>query len=284
MLRQDYLMQTNDIDISDLDYLNLDKYPDVPLNGRLRLSINWFPEKIDKLLDGGCSFGYGTRYFAEYCKECYGAEINPEHYEVAKRRFKNIKFFNTALEETPFEDDFFDVIVLNDVLEHTNDRIQTLSEMNRVLKPEGVIIISTPHKGLFQHFDPYNYGYYLKNYFSFIYKPLYKLIRFIKTGKLPKSENWEHGVKHYHYNIDDFKNMLDLSTFKGNFKIDKIFRSGLVLEVLYFNLERILDVFLPIKLKNMLLKPLFYLSEKEYWLPAGPLAYNIALRIIKTKK
>jgi ubiquinone/menaquinone biosynthesis C-methylase UbiE len=264
-----------------VDYSNLDKYPDVPLNGRLKLAIKWFPEKIDNLLDGGCSFGYGTRYFAEYCKECYGAEINPEHFEVAKNRFKNIKFFNTALEQTPFEDNFFDVIVLNDVLEHTTDQIQTLSEMNRILKSGGVIIISTPHKGLFQHFDPYNYGYYLKKYFNFIYSPLYKTIRFIKTGKFPTNENWEHGVKHYHYNLDDFKQMLDKSTFKNNYKIDKVFRSALVLDVLFYNLERIFDIFMPLKLKNFVLKPFFFLAEKEYWIQTGILANNIALRIIK---
>ena len=72
--------------------IDLEKYPDVPLNGRNKLSISWFPKSIDKLLDGGCSFGYGTRYFAEYANSTYGVEINKEHYEVAKSRFKNITF------------------------------------------------------------------------------------------------------------------------------------------------------------------------------------------------
>lgn len=260
---------------------NFDKYPDVPLGGRLKLSIRWFPEKIDRLLDGGCSFGYGTRYFVKYAKETYGVEISKEHYEVGKKRFKNISFHNSGLEKTEFEDEFFDVIVLNDVLEHTTDRIQSLSEMYRILKKGGVIIISTPHKGLFGFLDPYNYGYYLKKYLKFIYIPLFKIIRFIKTGKFPKEANPEHGVKHYHYSLKDFKNMLEISDFNESYEIDKVFRSGLILEPMYLNLERILDIFLPIKIKNTILKPIYKLVEKEYWIPTGIFAYDIAIRVIK---
>jgi 2-polyprenyl-3-methyl-5-hydroxy-6-metoxy-1,4-benzoquinol methylase len=260
---------------------DFDKFPDVPLNGRNKLSISWFPKEIDTLLDGGCSFGYGTRYFAEHANKTYGVEINPEHYEVAKSRFKNITFKNSALEKTDFDNEFFDVIVLNDVLEHTNDKIQTLSELNRILKSGGTLILSTPHKGLFQLLDPYNYGYYLKKYFSFLYNPLYKLIRLIKTGKIPKDVNPEHGVKHYHYSLKDYNNMLQISEFKNNYKIDKVFRSGLLIEPIYYNLERIFDIFMPAKMKKIVLKPFFFLAELEYWIPTGILAYNIAVRIIK---
>lgn len=264
-----------------VDYNNKDIYPDVPLNGRNKKSISWFPDKIENLLDGGCSFGYGTKYYAKYAKNTFGAEIDKTHYEVAKKRFKNIEFVNTALESTPFEDNFFDVVVLNDVLEHTNDKIQTLSELNRIMKKGGVLILSTPHKGLFQLLDPYNYGYYLKKHLKFIYIPLYFLIRFLKTGKLPKDFNPEHGVKHFHYNLKDYKNMLEKSSFGKDYEISDLFRSGLLLEPIYYNLERIFDIFLPIKIKNVVLKPFFWLASIEYWLPTGIFAYNIAARIIK---
>lgn len=264
-----------------IDYNNKDIYPDVPLNGRNKKSISWFPDKIENLLDGGCSFGYGTIFYAKYAKNTFGAEIDKTHYEVAKKRFKNIEFVNTALESTPFEDNFFDVVVLNDVLEHTNDKIQTLSELNRIMKKGGVLILSTPHKGLFQFLDPYNYGYFLKKYFKFIYIPLYFLIRFLKTRQFPKDFNPEHGVKHFHYNLKDYKKMLEKSSFGKDYEISDLFRSGLLLEPIYYNLERIFDIFLPIKIKNVVLKPFFWLASIEYWLPTGIFAYNIAARIIK---
>lgn len=263
------------------DYNNKDIYPDVPLNGRNKKSILWFPKNIENLLDGGCSFGYGTIYYSKHAKNTYGAEIDATSVEVARNRFKNISFVNTALENTPFENSFFDVVVLNDVLEHTNDKIQTLSELNRIMKKGGVLILSTPHKGLFQLFDPYNYGYYLKKYFKFLYIPLYYIVRFMKTGKFPKEFNPEHGVKHFHYNINDYNEMLKKSTFNENYEITDIFRSGLLLEPIYYNLERILDIILPLKIKNIILKPFFWMASIEYWLPTGTFAYNIAARIIK---
>jgi ubiquinone/menaquinone biosynthesis C-methylase UbiE len=44
----------------------------------------------------------------------------------------------------PFEDDSFDAISLNDVLEHMDDPAGTLRELMRVVKPGGAIVISTP--------------------------------------------------------------------------------------------------------------------------------------------
>jgi 2-polyprenyl-3-methyl-5-hydroxy-6-metoxy-1,4-benzoquinol methylase len=266
-----------------INNINLKDFPQHKLANRIKLSYKWMDKEIDKLLDGGCSYAYGTRFLAQKSKETYGIDINEIHIKVAGLRYKNINFRVGILEDTDFENEYFDFIILNDVLEHTNDKINTLNEMYRILRPEGAIIISTPHKGLFAIFDPYNYGYYLRKILPGLYKGLYKIIRLIKEGHFPKEFNPEHQQKHYHYSLQNLRKMLDSTEFKGNYKIEKKFRSGLFMEVLVMNLESFLNIFLKQRISQILLKPLSFLAEIDYWIPYGILSYNIALKIRKLK-
>ncbi len=264
--------------------INFEDFPEHKPGNRVKLSYKWLPEKINTLLDGGCSYGYGTKYLAEKSNKTFAIDVNPLHIYVAKQRYKHINFEVKPLEYTEFPDEYFDAIVLNDVLEHTNDKIQTLNEMYRILKPNGTLIISTPHKGLFAFLDPYNYGYFLQKYLNPVYRILFKLVRFLKEGKIPNDFNPEHKQKHYHYSLNDFHRMLNKTQFKGNYHIEKVFRSGLLIEVLVMNLESVLKIFFPQRLIGLILKPLRFVAEKDYWIPYGKLSYNIAIKVCKKDK
>ncbi|MFH1051508.1 MAG: class I SAM-dependent methyltransferase [bacterium] len=263
--------------------INFKDFPEQKLRNRIKLSYKWLDEDIENLLDGGCSYGYGTKYLAEKSDFTFAVDVNPLHIAVAKEKYRNIQFRVAVLEDTGFESSFFDAIVLNDVLEHTTDKIQTLNEMYRILKPGGFIIISTPHRGLFGFLDPYNYGYNLKKYFPWLYKGLYKFVRLVKEGKMPKEFNPEHEQKHEHYSLKDFKSMLSSSSFKDNYTIEKIFRSGLLVEVIVMNLESVLNIFLPQRISRIILKPFSVIAELDYWTPFAMFAYNIAIKIRKMK-
>jgi len=153
--------------------------------------------------------------------------------------------------------------------------------MHRILKPGGTIIISTPHRGLFSLLDPYNYGYNFRKYLPFLYKFVYKAIRLIKEKKIPKKFNPIHLEKHEHYSLKDFIEMLSISNFDNNFEIEKVFRSGLFFEVFAMNLEVFLSIFLKRELVRSILAPFIWLGNVDYWIPYGPFAYNIALKIRK---
>lgn len=269
------------VDLNKIDEINLKDFPEHKIGNRVKLSYNWITGKVGTLLDGGCSYAYGTRYFAEKSEKTYAIDVNPIHIKVAQIRYPHINFKVSMLEDTGFENEMFDFIVLNDVLEHTNDKIQTLREMYRILRKNGEIIISTPHKGLFAFLDPYNYGYNLKKYFPWLYKSLYKLIRLVKEGKIPEDFNPEHEQKHWHYSLKDLRKMLDSTEFKDNYKIERVFRSGLILEVLVMNLESILNIIIPQRISQIVLKPLSILANIDYWIPLGVLSYNIAIKLRK---
>ncbi len=256
-------------------------FPEGGLDTRLKLSYKWLNGTAKRLLDGGCSHGYGTRFFAEKAEETFAVDVDPASIETASKRYPHITFKCSPLEKTDFQNEFFDYIILNDVLEHTQDKIQSLSEMYRILKKGGTIIISTPHKGLFTFLDPYNYGYYFRKYLPRLYGSVFKLVRILKEGRAPSQYNPAHLQKHFHYSEKDLRRMLSKSDFRKGYRIEKIFKSGLFLEVLAMNLESVLSILLKKPLTRALIKPFHALGTLDYWIKYGPLSYNIAVKVIK---
>ncbi|WP_322793426.1 class I SAM-dependent methyltransferase [Bellilinea sp.] len=101
-----------------------------------------------KLLDIGCATGDFLDEVSHYGKntqwDLYGVEISKYAAELASRK-KYLNIFNTTLEDCGFPDHFFDVITLWDVLEHLYDPAGSLSEINRILKPGGLLILRVPN-------------------------------------------------------------------------------------------------------------------------------------------
>lgn len=258
------------------NYLDYEKYPEYQLNGRVALAIKWLPKECQNILDGGCAFGYATRFFAKHSKKVTGIDPNNEFVDIAKKRYPELKFKKAGLEKIPCQDEEFDCVVINDVLEHVEDEEASLNEIYRVLKKGGSLIITTPHKGLFGFLDPDNYFYYFRKYFP----KTYNKINIIRNKKIAKDRPG-YVDKHKHYSLKDFHRMLQKSTFKKRYKITNKFRSGLLVGPLTMNIELFLRLFLSKKNTNIIIKPFRYISKKEYWIPFGFASFNIAIKLIK---
>jgi SAM-dependent methyltransferase len=59
--------------------------------------------------------------------------------------------------QIPFEDEFFDVVVCLEMLEHDPYPFETILEMKRVLKPGGTLVITVPGIGFPKHDYPNDY-------------------------------------------------------------------------------------------------------------------------------
>ena len=59
--------------------------------------------------------------------------------KFSSARDKNVKYQQAKAEELPFENNIFDFIIIDNVLDHCEDPIKVLSEMKRVLKTNGII-------------------------------------------------------------------------------------------------------------------------------------------------
>jgi methionine biosynthesis protein MetW len=100
-------------------------------------------EKECTILDVGCGNGYQIAPFAESNK-VYGLDISEANIEKAVAR--GIKAQLHDLEEPiPFEDNFFDVVVCSEVLEHLFFPENTIKECYRVLRQSGLFIVTIPN-------------------------------------------------------------------------------------------------------------------------------------------
>ena len=125
--------------------------------------VNYFQEKIrraeweavkpfirpkSKFLDVGCGAGYNMKSAKEelHC-EVTGIDPEPGAHGVGRNSFSAENTFpiDTGLSEhLPYENERFDVVFCSHVLEHVTDIPQTLREMERVMKPDGTLIIGMP--------------------------------------------------------------------------------------------------------------------------------------------
>ena len=105
-----------------------------------------FGKNKGRFLDIGCGSAiYESHIIKNYPNwEFYGAE--PSHLPaLAAKKVKGIKIFEGFLEESHYQDNFFDVILINNVLEHCPNPSSTISECYKILKPGGRLVIDVPN-------------------------------------------------------------------------------------------------------------------------------------------
>lgn len=101
-----------------------------------------------KILDVGCSVGrLGADIKLKTTGEVIGIEINAEMSQIAAKKLNKIiigdvEELNT---EVISEKEYFDCIIFGDILEHLKDPWSTLKEYSKLLKKNGVIILSLPN-------------------------------------------------------------------------------------------------------------------------------------------
>ena len=94
------------------------------------------------LLDVGCGGGYLLSLFAGSDFVLHGCDIAP-----CALTHEGVTLKPADIDDRlPYESDFFDVVVCTAVLEHVMDLNHACSELLRVLKPNGVLVVSVPDR------------------------------------------------------------------------------------------------------------------------------------------
>ncbi len=96
-------------------------------------------------LDVGCNMGMLLRLARERGWACVGVEPSPSLAGIARDRF-DLEVLNCFLEDVPAtHEGAYDVVALSDVFEHVSDPLGMLAQVQRLLKPDGVLFVKVPN-------------------------------------------------------------------------------------------------------------------------------------------
>jgi ubiquinone/menaquinone biosynthesis C-methylase UbiE len=103
-------------------------------------------KKTDSFLDVGCGTGWGVVRAAErlYDGRACGIDLSPEMIARARKaanRYPNVEFRVADAEQLPYDDVSFDGVMCTHSFHHYSDPVRALSEIRRVTKPGGRLVI-----------------------------------------------------------------------------------------------------------------------------------------------
>ncbi len=96
-----------------------------------------------RLLDIGCSNGSFLHTARATGWEVFGIELEKSSWEIAKRH--DLDVYNGELLDRAFPDNYFVAITMWQVIEHLADPRALLAEIHRILRPGGILAVSTPN-------------------------------------------------------------------------------------------------------------------------------------------
>lgn len=169
--------------------------------------------KKKKVLDIGCWTGQLEKLISQEVKELVGLEPDKNAVRVAKKIIPGASFFVGTAEKLPFRDNSFDTVIFLDVIEHipAQTELKCLKEIYRILKPKGIMILSTGYKH--------------------------------PVGVLFDPSFWAFG--HRHYGKDELTNMLT----QTGFYTKRVITSGKFWRIVTFNISMVAKHIFKIKLE-----------------------------------
>jgi O-antigen biosynthesis protein len=106
-----------------------------------------------RVLDLASGEGYGANILAAQASFVCGVDIDDPsvHHAAEKYRRPNLQFLQGDITRVPVEaQQSFDVIVCFEAIEHIEEHDRLMQEVVRLLKPEGLFIVSTPNKEVYR--------------------------------------------------------------------------------------------------------------------------------------
>lgn len=120
-----------------------------------------------QVVDVACGEGYGSQILSGVADSVTGIDISAEAVAHAAGRYGSdrLRFVEASAALLPLEDDSVDVVVSFETIEHHDQHEEMLSEIRRVLRPGGMLIMSSPNKQRYSIDPGYENPYHVKELF-----------------------------------------------------------------------------------------------------------------------
>lgn len=102
-----------------------------------------------RVVDAACGEGYGSALLSRVAAHVTGADISREaiaHARSAYAERANLSFVESSCDRLPLEDASIDLFVSFETVEHIGTQEAFIDEIARVLRPDGVLLLSCPNK------------------------------------------------------------------------------------------------------------------------------------------
>ncbi len=98
------------------------------------------PQENDIILDMGCNKGSLVKALRNFSNKVYGCDINEE--AIKNSGIDGLKII--SVEKIDYNDNFFNKIISSHVIEHIDNLENTIREIKRILKPDGICVLIYP--------------------------------------------------------------------------------------------------------------------------------------------
>ena len=118
-----------------------------------------------KILDVASGEGYGSALMASVAATVAGLDVSPDavaHASATYARRQNLRFTQGSCARLPFDDASFDAVVSFETIEHIVEQNEFLDEIKRVLKPAGLLIMSSPNRAEYSDARGYTNEFHVK--------------------------------------------------------------------------------------------------------------------------
>lgn len=139
---------------------------------RYALAIYLAKSKI--VLDIASGEGYGSNLLSNVAEKVIGVDISSEAITIATKKYKkdNLEFKVGSTSAIPLDNNSVDLIVSFETIEHHDEHLEMLKEIKRVLKPDGILIISSPDKKEYSDKTGYCNKFHIKELYQDDFKKL----------------------------------------------------------------------------------------------------------------
>ena len=168
---------------------------------RYQFATPFVQDKI--VVDIACGTGYGSKLLANAgAKQVIGIDNDQQAIGIAEKKYqaKNLSYVIGDAEKLSLKTSSIDMIVSFETIEHFVYPQRFLHEIKRILKPDGMLILSTPNQALSYRDNPFHVKEYTYHEFQLMFssftqkhfygqRPVYKPIVLLYKKLMTKTTN-----------------------------------------------------------------------------------------------